>query len=151
MDQPGALVGCTNAAVDFDGSDDCVSVSDSDDFDFGSAMTAVAWVKGAAQSGRTVVAHFDTGADERSWRMGSDTSSTARLRVTVCANGTGTTYKELVSSIDVFDDEWHLVAFAFDSGDVTLYVDGREDTDPTATSSGTVTSLNAPSADVPLP
>ena len=151
LGQPGALEGDPNRSAEFTGSSGYAQVADDAAFNFGTAMSAVAWVKAAAQDNRAIASHYDYGADQRSWRMGSGTGSdTAKLRVILSSNGeyVAGTRKDYVSSVDVFDGAWHLVAFTFDNDELKLYIDGVEDTGVTKTYDDTVNSLHDSTAAV---
>ena len=128
----GAFLGNPDTAAYFDdGSSGRVSIADSTDFNFGSAMTAIVWVKGNAQTDKTVVAHWDINATNRSWRLcsGTGTGNDDKIQVELTNNGLydSGSQKSCRSSITVLNGQWHMVAFTFDSGTLRLFIDGEED------------------------
>jgi len=120
LDKVGALAGNSNTAAEFDASSSGrVTISDHADFNFGSAMTAVVWIKGSTQDTKTVAGHWEENGDDRSWRLRSGTGGhTDKIRVELSSNGSfGSGYrKSYRSSLAAFDGEWRMVAFTFDSG-----------------------------------
>ena len=150
LGQPGALLGDPNTAADFNGSTGRVSITDHADFDFGTDMTAIVWIKGSAQATKIVAAHWDEQSNNRSWRLrsGTDPGDTDKIEVELTDNGSFSSgYRRAYrSSITVLDDQWHMVAFTFDSGTVRLFIDGVEDFDRDPIYTDNVTSLKDSSA-----
>jgi hypothetical protein len=67
-------------AYDFDGSGDYISIPDDNSLDTGSDLTVLAWTKGPNQGAVNIlVSKYDTGGDERSWQLASDTSTHLRI------------------------------------------------------------------------
>lgn len=89
-------------------------------------MTAMIWVKGAAQASKGVFAHWGA-AGQREWEIMSGATN-GYLEVRMSADGTTTNTKDLTTtSAAPFDGNWHLVGFTMTSGaalGVVLYVDG---------------------------
>ena len=160
LEELGALVGSNNTSADFNGSTGHVSVDYHADFNFGTTMTAIAWVKAVPQEDKTVAAQWDvdvTPPKQGSWRFHSGPSGdshSAKIQVDLTDDGTfGDGHqRSFRSSVDVFnnDNEWHMIAFTFDNGTVRLFVDGDEDLDAIAVFDDNVTSLYDSTAAVTL-
>lgn len=110
-------------------------------------MTAMVWVKGASQVGKTVFANWDSNASyKEAWKISSGTGTNGNLlRVVLADTTTQATTKEYYSTSDVaFDNTWHLVGFSWTvgGGALTLYIDGTS-VAVTKTADGAVASLNA--------
>lgn len=111
-------------------------------------MSAMIWVKGAAQVSKTVFANWDnTGTTYKSaWKITSSTGTGAYLGVYLTDSANPTTiYKTYFSStVPAFDSSWHLVGFSWNPTTplLTLYIDGAAVT-TTKTEAGTIVSLNA--------
>jgi hypothetical protein len=136
----------TTTFVEFDGAGDYISVPQPtpDVFDVGSRLTVACWVKGAAQYYRFFGGQWDYGVDERCWCLGAADGPSDKPLVYLSDNGeAGASHlKKYKSSLTAFDGTWHHVAFTFDEGVLTLFVDGVEDTNPTKVEDGAFTSLH---------
>lgn len=130
----GTLHGTTTITTDcpqgsclsLNGSSDYIDIADNAAFDFGSKMSAMIWVKGGAQSDKYVMGHYD-GSANRSWLAGSISSN--KFVVLLSSNGSwdsGYRKSYYSSSVAVFDNNWHLAGFTWNSGSLKLYVDGQE-------------------------
>ena len=118
--------GETGTALDFDGTDDFVSMSDKSQYDVGQQMSASFWVNGASVTENHIGGHWDTNG-QRAWAI---VNANGKLRVMLSDDGSFDAghRKQYTSSVTAFDDSWHHVAFTFDCGVLKLYVDGVEDT-----------------------
>jgi prepilin-type N-terminal cleavage/methylation domain-containing protein len=124
-------------------------------------MTAMIWVKGAAQAttDRTIFANWDNTATtyKSAWKIYSPfTSGTLGVKLTDSTAPT-TALKTYITSAAVLDNTWHLVGFTWSGAStttLTLYIDGVAV--PTAslatkTDTGTIASLNANGTTAPAP
>ncbi len=140
-------------AAPFNGTDDCVRIPDSASLSPTSAMTAMCWVKGAAQNGKSILTHIDSGINQRSFMItSSNISPYNNMRVYISDDGTSTVghIKDYKSSIPAFDNTWHLIGFSFDAGTLKLFVDGVEDINPIKSLDDAITAIHDSTADIML-
>lgn len=120
---PGA--GRIDGALELDGVEDYLDVSDSADFDFRNGFTASLWLK-LQESGRPVETLIAKGSD--TWRVQSDRD--AGLLV-FALNGPQTTGKDkkkppqVASKRKVDDGRWHQVTGVYDGRRMALFLDGQ--------------------------
>ena len=130
---------------------DNVRIPDSESLSPTTAMTAMIWVKGAAQNDGRFFTHWDTGATQRAFGIvTTDFFIYNKLKVFVSDDGSYSPghRKRYDSSIVVFDNTWHLVGFTFDTGTLKLFIDGVEDTNPTKVEDDAITTIHNSTADV---
>lgn len=142
--------GRTGVGLNFDGTDDNIRIPDSESLSPTSAMTAMGWVKGAAQNDKVVVAHYDYTTNQRAFSINSNrVSPYDKLYISISDDGTfGVGHKKrYYSSVHVFDDVWHLICFVFDAGTLKLYIDGVEDTNITKEFDDAITTIHNSTAD----
>ena len=130
----GTLHGTTTVTADcpqgsclsFNGSSDYINIADDAVFNFGSKMTAMAWIKGSSQSDKYFLGHYDGSGNNRSWLAGSISSN--KFVVLLSSNGSWDSgyRKSYYSSVAAFDNVWHLVGFTWNSGSLKLYIDGQD-------------------------
>ena len=150
---PSGNSGANNGAdVDVDHStfvaanSDHVRIADSPSLSPINAMTAMAWVKGAAQVTKGILTHYDAGANQRGFSLLSGGSLST---VVVSDNGQYTDHiKYYTSSIITMDDTWHLIGFTFNAGTLKLYVDGVEDINSTKIFDATITTIHDSTVDI---
>jgi Concanavalin A-like lectin/glucanases superfamily len=122
----GALVGDTNKAVRFDGSDDRVGMGDpsSGVLDFGSGDLSIeAWVKATANGDRVVLAKRGTSGSYYQLVVTDDSGHVGEIRASFSSGGT--TRNAYGPVIRVDNGAWHHVVVVFDRDvGVTVYVDG---------------------------
>ncbi|MGB1587107.1 MAG: LamG-like jellyroll fold domain-containing protein [Thermoplasmatota archaeon] len=86
------------------------------------AMTVAAWIR--TTSDNDVIASFDR---TEYWRLGVGSSGgsgdTGKLTFNIYSGGV----RDLQSNSRIDDGQWHHVAAVFDTGTVTLYIDGNVD------------------------
>ncbi|MFA5012951.1 MAG: LamG-like jellyroll fold domain-containing protein [Candidatus Paceibacterota bacterium] len=111
-------------------------------------MTAMIWVKGASQVGKTFFANWDTTtpAYKEAWKIYSTTGGA--LRVAIADTTTQTNQKDYSALSNIaLDSTWHLVGFSWSGGGgtLTLYIDGTAIADGTLTKNTdlAVASINA--------
>jgi prepilin-type N-terminal cleavage/methylation domain-containing protein len=102
-----------------------------------SGMTAMVWVKGASQVGKTFFANWDTNATyKEAWKIYSAANGTS-LRVALADTTTQTNQKDYSAAAAgvALDSTWHLVGFTWSGGGgtLTLYIDGVALADGTLT------------------
>ncbi|MEO0554168.1 MAG: LamG-like jellyroll fold domain-containing protein, partial [Bacteroidota bacterium] len=152
--------GNTNSAYLFDGVDDIKTVVNSAGLNITNDLTAMAWIKAGLQSGdmeggMIIAKHHGGNTNERGWTMASTTVNAAhrnKLQVVISENGTNTTgnLKMYHSSVPVFDDQWHHVAFSFKNGALKLFIDGQEDTGVVKYRDDIIGGIYANSADITI-
>ncbi len=119
--------GRVGTALDFDGSDDYVSIAENDDLKMGSGdFTLSVWVKSsAADDTRTVIWYgslkrylirITNGAES------DDVSNKALFEI-----DDNTTAKKIEGDVTVADGTWHHIAAVRDGNTMRLYVDGLTD------------------------
>ena len=125
---------------------DRIRIPDSESLSPTSTMTGMVWVKGAEQSEKGILSHYDIGTSQRSSVLWTNNDV---FTVIISDNGAYTDHiKKYSSSIVAFDDTWHLVGFTFDAGTLKLFVDGVEDTNPTKTADDAITTIHNSTSDV---
>lgn len=145
---PAWALGPFGWCLNFAGGTDYVSVPDSSSLGSivnAAQMSASCWINGAAQSGKTFLAQYDTGTSQRSWQVGSSPlGGTNTLRVTLSNDGSFSAghNKQYDGSIVCLDGQWHQVGFTWNAGSLKLFVDGREDGSVTTTVNDAITNLH---------
>ena len=95
------------------------------------SMTVCTWVKADNNSqglgSSAIASQFDHGSGDRQWLL-NENSLGQEVKFRVTYDGAQTQYKEIVSSLPVFDNQWHHVCGWWGSGDIRLYIDGFQDT-----------------------
>ena len=126
MDEPPAMAP-PGYALDFDGTNDYVSIPNESSFDFTTAMTIEAWIKVDAfdKDWQAIVTKGD-GA----WRLHRSAASNY-----ISFGTTGLSNVDLEGTTNVNDGQWHHVAGVFDGSTKYIYVDGALDVSVSATGS----------------
>lgn len=116
-------------------------------FQYLSNFSVYIWAKGQYES--YLIGQYDTGLSDRGWIIGTDQANEKRMRVLLSSTGAygSDTSKDYLSTADVFDNNWHLYGFSWDSGVLRLFVDGREQT-VTKTYDAAFTSIFNSSSDI---
>lgn len=126
--------GNAGKALMFDGAGDKVTINHNELL-YSEDLTVSAWIKAPTQNvGAGVIVGKNGGGstNQRGWLMSSPTTGpTDRLQVVVSEVANSSKLKLYYSSIAVFDDQWHHVAFTFADNELKLYIDGQEDTNVT--------------------
>ena len=116
-------------ALRFDGTDDYVSVDDTDELSGGDGkkLTVVVWFKTTKISGpdNTPLVVKYLSAQEKDWGL---TVDTGKLKFAYETGGAGTDFEVGAPSMGgvVELDKWYHGAFALDGTDVKVYLDGAE-------------------------
>ena len=105
-------------ALDFDGTDDYITLANESSFDLTSAITIEAWIKVDGSFDDAWEAIVTKG--ESSWRL--HRANTANT-VSFSTNHGGTS--DLPATTDVTDGQWHHIAGVFDGSLKSIYVDGE--------------------------
>jgi len=135
---PPAVLSGTNcvsgSCLSFSGSQ-YVSIPYDSIFNFGTAMTAMVWIKGEAQTAKGIIGQWETVATTSSWVAYVYNN---KLLFAVTDNGTRAAnhYKDFYTNTSITDNNWHLVGFTWNAGVVSLYIDGQS---VAYTSTGTLT------------
>jgi hypothetical protein len=122
----------TDAAADFDGTNDYVSVANESNFDLTSAVTVAAWFKvdTFTKSFQALVCKGNT-----AWRIQRE-GTTNQLQFS-CS---GLSVTKVVCTTNVNDGQWHHVAGRFDGSTLAIYIDGVHEASTAVT--GTITTNN---------
>jgi hypothetical protein len=146
----GGLIGGKNTAstayvsatsIAFGGTDEYASRADAAAHEFTTTASWSLWVKGAATAdyaGVVSKGHY-SGTPDLSYTI--KRSGAAAGKIGVLISDDGANYRDVSSSITVFDDTWHHVCVTFSSGTLKIYVDGVDDGSITTHISATVNSL----------
>ncbi len=144
------LTGCINLTagqinngLQFDGVDDYVDAGNASSLNITNAITVLAWVSAPPTSiTKSISARWDTGANKRGWRLGTGSTNTDKLLITLSQNGlVGTSYKQYKSSVVAYDGTYKQVGFTFNGSVLSLYINGALDTNPTKEDDGEIASL----------
>ncbi len=140
-------------AFTFDGGDDYTNVGDDGSLDMTANIAAFAWIKAGVSTGAYslgILARYDTNA-QRSWAILHNGGST-QFTVVLSDDGTTTAGHRKIydGSIAVFDSTWHHIGFTFDGTDLTLYVDGAADENPTRDADDAIVALHNSTADASI-
>jgi len=111
--------------------------------DANDSMTNCIWTKSqnGTSNAQALMSQFDYGNSTRQWLMNGNGKS-EYIKYRLAENGNQTLYKEILGSIPVFDNEWHLICGTFGNGDIKLYVDGVEDAGVTIVRNDSFYALN---------
>ncbi len=140
---PAVTEGKIGQALSFDGSNDYITMGDINALDGVTAMTASAWVK--TPSGMSAERHIVdkaacTGAtDSGTFELWHALNDEGKPSFTFYKNGGSPNDYRATSSVEMDDDQWHLVTGTYDGAALKIYVDGVE------TGSTAVASVTSPS------
>jgi hypothetical protein len=140
------------SVLDFDGTNDYVSVADPNESL--TTLTVSCWAKTSAVDNKAFVAHFESVSptNNRSWMFGVSNdnwtgslgaAAGTELAVYCSTDGTSSASKvktHWLSGSNISDGVWHHLAFTWNNGSLTLYIDGQTGTVDWA-QNGTFTSL----------
>ena len=134
------ITGNTARSVDFDGTDDKLSIPDSTDFEFGSGdFTIEAWVKQENAAGsanaedHTIVNKWDNTSGAKEWILRIQGNYLQWLQTTDGSSNQITTGNTVINA-----GEWYHVAVVGDSGTIKLFVNGTQQS-----STGTQGTINS--------
>ena len=118
---------CTRGtALDFDGSNDYVDVSQHDYLPIynngtNNAYSLTMWVKGSAQADKRVFSEGSSSSTKPLFTIGSTSNGEVLLHIRDDSN---TALLNASSSNKAFDNTWHHLAWVDDNGNAKLYIDG---------------------------
>lgn len=117
-------IGVFGQAIDFDGSDDYITMGDQNSLDFGTGdFAGCAWIKSTETSTDTIFGKRTGGGV--GWLFRRD-GSNDRLNLRVDDGPAEPDYNSTSGLVDINDGEWHHACFSVDrSADVTFYIDGN--------------------------
>lgn len=150
-----AAAGVIRTCGYFDGSD-YIRITDATDLNFGSAMTVTFWCKVPSVSALgSIIGQYDYTANQRSWLVwvlpANYTPGVSKGSIGFWASSNGSFSEgyrlSLYTSVSVDDGEWHHVAFTFNSGTVSCWIDG-ESAALTAAYNDGITSLHDATVDL---
>ncbi|MHC4741841.1 MAG: LamG-like jellyroll fold domain-containing protein [Planctomycetota bacterium] len=127
----GTLVGDTawttgqvGGALVFDGNEDFVEITDSNDFNIINQISVAAWIKVDAfdNAYQVIVSKGD-----RSWRLQRDARKNSLEFGCSGLIVPGTNWGAVHGSVDVNDGQWHHAVGVYDGEEVSLYIDGKLD------------------------
>ena len=134
-DTPSGIVGKTNlakitdGAAAFDGSGDYLGIPDSSDLDLGSGdFTLEAYIYQAnaasnANDSHVILSKWQNSTNQKSYALRITDSSGQKLQVLLSTDGSA---NNIITSSDLISvQRWHHVAVVNDGGTVTLYIDGK--------------------------
>ena len=132
------ISGKRNYSLNFDGTDDYVSLGAPTDLDFAAPGSVSAWVKTSSDSCRPIYAVADTEAPNNGWIIytGSCTGTLTDEIITISRYKDGSTADILgyttANRNEIVDGNWHLVTATADGSTVKIYIDGIQKTAPAA-------------------
>ncbi len=107
-----------NNALNFDGTDDRVTIADNAAFDFSTGFTAEAWLNPDELSTQTYLSQYDTNQKAFAFIL----LASGRVEFTVTTDGTTDEYFESTATIAA--GEWSHVALTFDGATMKAYING---------------------------
>ncbi len=126
-------------SIAFGGTDEYCNRADAAVHDVTTTMTLSAWVKGAATQDYTAIVSKTDNAVANNYNLLRSGDVAAKWSANISGGGNN---KRWSSSVTVFDNTWHHVAYTFSSGTLAMYNDRVLDTGPpTKTVDGAVASL----------
>lgn len=108
-----------NNALNFDGVDDRITITDNAAFDFSSGFTAEAWINPDVLSTQTYLSKYGDNSQET---FAFILKSSGRIEFTITTNGSTDQYFE--SSFTIAAGEWSHVALTFDGTIMKAYING---------------------------
>lgn len=126
--------GTVDEALVFDGSNDFLSAGGRVTTGSVTKLFVSTWVKSPPTTfvdgslNRAVAGEYNNSASLRSWAIVNHDNilHNNKMKVWLSVNGASLA-KDYASSVTVFDNTWHHVAFLFSDGELTLYIDGQLD------------------------
>ena len=122
----GESTAATARSVDFDGSDDHLSVPNSNDYSFGSGdFTVEGWFNlDTTSSASSIIGVWDYSNTQRSWLINADNNGQLGLLVSPNGSGGGSTTSVVGGSLSV--GQWTHFAGVRNGNTLTLYVNGEQ-------------------------
>jgi hypothetical protein len=124
------IAGKTGSALEMDGSDDFVSITDNSVLDFSTALTLQGWIKPVATAADHVYIS-KWGDFQDSYNFGTDYTYGTELRIALDQSGSGSiSYDVRSDGANLQNNKWQFVAVTWDTGpdEVIFYLDGIRQT-----------------------
>ena len=122
------VTGKIGTALEFNGTDDVIVVTDSTTLDFSTALSVFAWIKPSSLGNADgIVTKYLSVGDKREWAFTpiGVSGSSGKLVVTLgVSGGSATTTKQTTDDLVVANGTWSHVGFTYNAGVVKIYVDG---------------------------
>jgi hypothetical protein len=141
---PAWVPGNQSSALDFDASNDYVTVSDNSSLDFSTStnFTLSAWVKmqGTSKATQRIISKTDATVGDGGWSFHYNANPDA-LRMFV-TNDDSNNYCTMDASTDIEDNQWHHISVVVNrnasctTSDMSFYVDGKQETVSVFSSTG---------------
>lgn len=113
--------------MDFDGTDDHVTISDSASMNWTNKLSVVCWVNHddvSIAGSATILAKYVTATANREWNF-FKVSTIGDLQINFGDPNDGTAEgSQRTDAAHLLDTTWYLVGFTFDAGTVVIYVNG---------------------------
>jgi len=118
--------GIIGGALDFDGIDDYVIVSDDDTLDLSDGLTIAAWIQSYSNSwGRVIVSKWNDNSGDHSYHL-KDTNNSDKLQIVLTEHNFND-LADLKSESGIPLGDWIHIASTFDGSMTKLYFNGVED------------------------
>ncbi|MFW5702420.1 MAG: DUF2341 domain-containing protein [Candidatus Dojkabacteria bacterium] len=117
--------GKLGSALEFDGADDYISVSDTAGFNWSNTLTTSAWFKTNTTTNRQIITSKANASSNYEFEMSVETDG--RVRCWISTTGTN----QIVAYSRTFDyanDEWNQATCVYDGQEVIVYVNGEAGT-----------------------
>lgn len=111
-------------AIIFDGTDDYITMGNVTALSPTQTTTVSAWIAPTAAD-KTIISKFDTGTNNRSYRLHLNASNL--IEFTVSNNGTATTTATGTTAISTTGTTWYHIAGVYDGNYLRVFVNGREE------------------------
>ena len=119
-----ATTGDVEEGVLFDGTDDNLTLSARVTSGAVAALTFTCWAKTSSAASQAMASEYTTTGNQRGWQAGV---ASGKFQVVISQDGLfSTEYKQYDSNDSVNDGEWNHLAFTWDAGTLTLYINGVE-------------------------
>jgi len=118
------VAGQVGGALVFDGNEDFVDITDSNDLNIVNQVTVATWIKVDAfdKQWQAIVTKGD-----RSWRLQRNSGKTGLEFACSGLLVPGNRWGAIYGSVDVNDGQWHHAAGVYDGEQLSLYIDGKLD------------------------
>ena len=127
--------GISNASLDFDSTNDYVSVADDPIFNLSGNFTFSAWVKTTKSSSESIFTkHEATTFDSYYFAINPDAITNGRFSL-----WDGTDWQNSSGNATVTDGNWHMITVVYDGSGFSFYKDGNFDVTRTTTTNYTDT------------
>lgn len=129
------ISGKHGTALDFDGSNDYIAISDSAVFDITGELTLSAWVNASTLIDTTsppdhegIIAKYLGSGNQRSFQIfiDNDNADKGKVGFVISSDGTSATTKNIASSSAIAINNWYHIAATFEpNNSMKIYIDGK--------------------------